>query len=294
MHMFAAALFSLISVITPSRVWYPPTQPMTVNVKSEGDASLVLTDFDGKQIAAKGSAEFSKQKSVDLLALWPQLATPGTYILYEVPKGKPLAQFEGTPMVIEVRSDQMRAGAEVTHVGPLEYAVIDTTQGPITCMFYYDMAPITVASFLDLSRTGYYDSLTFHRIHPGFVIQGGDPKGDGTGGPGYHLPAEFNERPHLEGVLSMARASDPNSGGSQFFICLDYTATKQLDRNYSAFGRVTAGMDAVKKIAAIPIAGNNPQDGPPVTPQVIKTVQVKPVTAEENPYSDFFHLKDAK
>ncbi|HWE04541.1 MAG TPA: peptidylprolyl isomerase [Tepidisphaeraceae bacterium] len=297
MHMFAAALFALISVISPTRVWYPPAQPLTINVKSEGDASLVLTDFDGKQLPAKESVEFSKEKSVDLLLLYPQLMTPGTYVLYEVPKGKPLAQFEGTPLVIEVRSDQNRGGAggaEVTHVGPLEYAVINTDQGPITAMFYYDVAPITVASFLDLSRTGYYDSLTFHRIAPGFVIQGGDPKGDGTGGPGYHVPAEFNERPHLEGVLSMARASDPNSGGSQFFICLDYGHTKQLDRSYTAFGRVTSGMEAVKKIAAAPLAGGNGQDGKPVTPQVIKTITVKPVTAEENPYSDFFHLKDAK
>jgi cyclophilin family peptidyl-prolyl cis-trans isomerase len=295
MHMFAVALLSVISVITPSRIWYPPTQPMTVNVKSDGDASLVLTDFDGKPIAAKGSADFSKEKSVNLKELWPVLDTPGTYILYEVPKGKPLGQFEGTPMVIEVRADKRGGpgGPEVTHVGPLEYAVITTEQGPVTCMFYYDVAPITVASFLDLSRTGYYDALTFHRVAPNFVIQGGDPKGDGTGGPGYSLPAEFNERPHLEGVLSMARSSDPNSGGSQFFICLDYGHTKNLDRSYTAFGRVTSGMDAVKKIAATPLAGN-PQDGPPVTPQVIKTVQVKPVTAEENPYSEFFHLKDSK
>jgi hypothetical protein len=167
MHMFAAALFTLISVITPSRVWYPPAQPMTVQVKSDGDASLMLTDFDGKQLPAKSSTEFSKEKNVDLKELWPALETPGTYVLYEVPKGKPLAQFEGTPMVIEVRSDQTRGGAggaEVTHIGPLEYAVINTDQGPITCMFYYDVAPLTVASFLDLSRTGYYDSLTFHRV----------------------------------------------------------------------------------------------------------------------------------
>jgi cyclophilin family peptidyl-prolyl cis-trans isomerase len=164
-----------------------------------------------------------------------------------------------------------------------------TEQGPITYVFYCDVAPLTVESFLNLSRTGYYDGLTFHRIVPGFVIQGGDPKGDGTGGPGYSIPAEFNDRPHLEGVLSMARSNDPNSGGSQFFVCLDYNGTRQLDGKYTAFGRAVEGMDAVKKIAATPIA--DPQNGKPAKTQTITKVEVKPVTAAENPYAEMFHLK---
>ena len=168
-----------------------------------------------------------------------------------------------------------------------------TEHGPMTMIFYYDVAPITAESFLNLARTGYYDKLTFHRIVPGFVVQGGDPKGDGTGGPGYHVPAEFSERPHLEGVLSMARASDPNSGGSQFFICLDYTRTKSLDRAYTTFGRVVDGMDAVKKLAAVPLSDPSRGDSPPKEPQIIQKVEVKPVTSAENPYADMFHLKEA-
>lgn len=89
----------------------------------------------------------------------------------------------------------------------------------------------------------------------------------------------------------MARAADPNSGGSQFFVCLDYAQTQQLDHKYTVFGRVVDGMDTVKKIAATPLADAN---GMPKTPQVIQKVEVKPVTAEENPYGEFFHLKDAK
>jgi len=295
MHPLVSAILSLVSILTPTRTWYPPASPLTVDVKMDGDATLVLTDFDGKPIPPSASADFSGQKTIDLKTLWPSLSAAGTYVLFVQPKGKPLGQFDGTPLVIEIRADHDRGAAEpqVTHVGPLEYAVMTTDQGPITEIFYYDVAPITVASFLDLARTGYFDKLTFHRIVPGFVIQGGDPKGDGTGGPGYRVPAEFNDRPHIEGTLSMARAADPNSGGSQFFICLDYSRTKMLDHKYTVFGRVAGGMDAVNKIAATPLA-NGGGDGPPRTPQVIQKVEVKPVTATEDPYADLFHLAPAK
>jgi cyclophilin family peptidyl-prolyl cis-trans isomerase len=306
MH-FLAPLLALISVISPARTWTAPSQPLTINVKSDGDAKLVLTDFTtGKPIEAKTPADVSGEKSINLKDLYAEVSAPGTYVLYVVPKGKPVDQFEGTPLVIEVRSDHRRgaaAEAEVTHVGPLEYAVMTTEKGPLTMMFYYDMAPITTASFLNLGRTGYFDGLTFHRIVPGFVLQGGDPKGDGTGGPGYNVQAEFNDRPHLEGVLSMARQGDPseaaggmpraefaNSAGSQFFVCLDYNSTKHLDKKYTAFGRVVDGMKAVKEIAATPLA--DPQAGKPATPQVIKKVEVKLVTAAENPYAEFLHLKE--
>jgi peptidyl-prolyl cis-trans isomerase B (cyclophilin B) len=294
MHV-VAALFMMVSAITPARTWYPPALPLTVEVKSEGEAQLVLTDFAGKVIEPKMPTAFSGTKSFDLKEAWPVLASPGTFVLYETSKGKPLAQFEGTPMVIEVRADRHPGGeasADVVHVGPLEYAVMTTDQGPMTLAFYYDVAPNTVASFLDLSRTGYYDGLTFHRIIPSFVLQGGDPKGDGSGGPGYSVNAEFNDRPHVEGVLSMARAQDPNSAGSQFFVCLDYTRTQHLDNKYTAFGMVTDGRDTMKKLAATPLA--DPENGRPVKPPVIEKVQVKPVTAGENPYVTMFHLGEAK
>ncbi len=169
-----------------------------------------------------------------------------------------------------------------------------TKQGSVTMAFYYDVAPVTTDSFLRLAGTGFYDGLTFHRIIKGFMIQGGDPRGDGTGGPGYNVEAEFNDRPHLEGVLSMVRNGDPeertgamprceyaNSAGSQFFICLDYNGTKSLDHKYTAFGRVTSGMDVVKAIGAVPTGAEDR----PVEKQVIEKVEVKPVTAAENPYA---------
>ena len=168
-------------------------------------------------------------------------------------------------------------------------ATFETSRGTIVVDLFADRAPVTVNNFVFLAKDGFFDGLVFHRVIPDFMVQGGDPKGTGTGGPGYSIPAEFNDRPHKEGVLSMARAQDPNSGGSQFFVCLDYARTKMLDHNYTVFGTVTDGMNAVNDIAHTPIA--NQQTGAPRDPQIIQSVTVKPVTAQDNPYKKFFESK---
>ncbi len=118
--------------------------------------------------------------------------------------------------------------------------------GTVQIEFYPDSAPNTVANFEKLANSGFYNGLTFHRVEPGFVVQGGDPNGDGTGGPGYKIKAEFNSRKHLTGTVAMARANQPDSAGSQFYICLAPAAF--LDNNYTVFGQVTEGMDLVQKI----------------------------------------------
>jgi peptidyl-prolyl cis-trans isomerase B (cyclophilin B) len=128
-------------------------------------------------------------------------------------------------------------------------ASIETDFGTIELELWPDAAPLHVANFRKLARAGFYRGTGFHRIVPGFVIQGGCPEGDGTGGPGWTVPAEFNARRHVKGVLSMARSAHPDSAGSQFFICLG--DAPHLDGQYSAFGRVTAGMDVVEQIAAV-------------------------------------------
>ena len=124
--------------------------------------------------------------------------------------------------------------------------VIETQHGNIEVELYPNDAPKTVARIKELVGQGFYNNLTFHRVVPGFVVQGGDPKGDGTGGSGKNLPAEFNAREHVEGTVAMARAMDPNSADSQFYISLG--RHPHLDRQYTVFGMVTKGMDAVKKI----------------------------------------------
>ena len=120
--------------------------------------------------------------------------------------------------------------------------------GEFRIRFFPEDAPNTVKNFIMLARAGFYDSLTFHRVikNPPFVVQGGDPEGDGTGGPGYTIDAEFNDRPHKEGTVAMARAQDPNSAGSQFYICL--APQSHLDGKYTVFGEVIEGMDVVWKI----------------------------------------------
>jgi cyclophilin family peptidyl-prolyl cis-trans isomerase len=116
----------------------------------------------------------------------------------------------------------------------------------IDIAFYPEDAPKTVENFVTLAKKGFYNGLKFHRVVPDFVVQGGCPKGDGTGGPGYTIPAEFNTKKHVRGTVAMARSQHPDSAGSQFYIC--YGPTPHLDRNYTVFGQVTSGMEHVDQI----------------------------------------------
>ena len=125
-------------------------------------------------------------------------------------------------------------------------AHILTEKGEVQFKFHTKDAPNTVNRIIELANECFYDGLTFHRVVPGFVIQGGDPKGDGTGGSGTRLKAEFNQRKHTAGTVAMARSSDPNSADSQFYISMD--RHPHLDGQYTVFGQVTEGMDVVKKI----------------------------------------------
>ena len=113
--------------------------------------------------------------------------------------------------------------------------------------FFPADAPKTVDNFVTLAKKGFYDGLTFHRVVPDFVVQGGCPKGNGTGGPGHTIPAEFNKQKHLSGSLAMARSQDPDSAGSQFYFCLD--AAPHLNGKYTVFGQVVDGLEAVDHIA---------------------------------------------
>jgi peptidyl-prolyl cis-trans isomerase B (cyclophilin B) len=136
-------------------------------------------------------------------------------------------------------------------------AVIETKFGNMELRFFPDVAPNHVNNFINLAKKGFYDGTTFHRVIPGFMIQGGDPNSKdpdsprlGMGGPGYTVKAEFNNRPHKRGILSMARAADPDSAGSQFFICV--ADAPFLDRQYTVFGEVVSGLDVADKIVSQP------------------------------------------
>jgi peptidyl-prolyl cis-trans isomerase B (cyclophilin B) len=166
-----------------------------------------------------------------------------------------------TEATAEVQTPQANTNPQV---------VLETDSGNIVLELYPAEAPVTVENFLKLVNQKFYDGLTFHRVIPDFMIQGGDPKGDGSGGPGWTIKGEFGARKHVPGTISMARTSDPNSAGSQFFICV--ATTPHLDGQYAAFGQAVEGLEVARKIVAVP---RDPRDKP-LAPIHIKRAYVKP------------------
>jgi cyclophilin family peptidyl-prolyl cis-trans isomerase len=158
-----------------------------------------------------------------------------------------------------------------------EVAVLQTNLGRIVLQFLSDVAPNHVQNFKSLARSGFYDGTKFHRVIPGFMVQGGDPNSrsedrsvHGTGGPGHTVKAEFNSTKHVRGILSAARTAHPDSAGSQFFLMV--ANAPHLDGQYTAYGKVVEGMDVVDKIVALPRDG---RDNPlPANPAVIETVTI--------------------
>ena len=289
----------LVSVLIPTKTWFTPDQPILVHVKADREVTLAFTDFAGQNIDPVKPAHVKAETTIDIKPLFP-LNNPGTYLLYALPRGGSIRDFLGTPLVIEVRADKRPGaptGAMIIKLHPLTYARLTTDRGPMTITFFYDVAPNTVANFISLASGGFYDNLAFFKIVPDFVIQSGDPRNDGTGGPGYQLHHEFNDRPHEEGVLAMSRQLDPNepgamprsefanSAGSQFFICLNYENTRQLDRRYTAFARVIDGMETVRAIASTPPTTRPAQAVPKIT-----RLEIRPVTAADNPYAKLADL----
>jgi peptidyl-prolyl cis-trans isomerase B (cyclophilin B) len=164
-----------------------------------------------------------------------------------------------------------------------EIAVIKTSFGELSVQFWPDVAPKTVENFKSLAKKGFYDGTAFHRIVKGFMIQGGDPltrdpdREDewGTGGPGHNVKAEFSNRSHQRGVLSMARSSDPDSAGSQFFICLGDASF--LDGKYTAFGQLISGDDVLGKIGDTPVrAGNSGEKSKPLQRVSVESIKILP------------------
>ena len=163
-------------------------------------------------------------------------------------------------------------------LGTNDVGVITTSEGVMVVEFYPDVAPHHVENFEKLARSGFYDGTAFHRVIKGFMIQGGDPntKDDnakdtwGQGGPGYTINAEFNSKHHARGILSMARASDPNSAGSQFFIC--HADAGNLDGQYTVFGNLVEGYDVLDKIATTPTEGPDR----PVKRMSIVSIKIEP------------------
>jgi len=169
-----------------------------------------------------------------------------------------------------VSQEVKAAGAEIDLAKNKYRLEMQTSAGPIVLEFFPDVAPGHVLNMLALAKIGFYDNLTFHRVIKGFMIQGGCPEGTGMGGPGYNIKAEFNSCKHVAGVLSMARSSDPDSAGSQFFLCLDQAS--YLDEQYTAFGKTAdeESLATVKKIGEVETDANDC----PLEPVAIVSVTV--------------------
>jgi peptidyl-prolyl cis-trans isomerase B (cyclophilin B) len=163
-----------------------------------------------------------------------------------------------------------------------EVAVIKTSEGDMVVQFWNDAAPNTIENFKKLARAGFYNGTIFHRIVRGFMIQGGDPNSKdtskeesyGAGGPGYKIKAEFNDHSHERGVISMAREPDPDSAGSQFFICLG--PVPRLDHQYTTFGKLIKGDDVLEKIGDTPVTMAHGENSKPIKRIVIEKIDVVP------------------
>jgi len=191
------------------------------------------------------------------------------------PAGKTEAKTEPTKPEVKTETKE-----DKKTVNTNEVAIIKTSEGEMVLEFWPDVAPGHVENFKKLANKGFYDGTCFHRVIKGFMIQGGDPltKDDanqarwGTGDPGYKIKAEFNDRSHDKGVLSMARSQNPDSAGSQFFICFKRVA--HLDRQYTVFGKVLKGMDVLDKLEAVPVGGA--QGSKPQRPVLVESIKIVP------------------
>ncbi len=290
--------------IEPVRTWVPPGMPVEVRVTADQPVTLVATSFVGGRLdAPEGVADAGPGDIVDATTIFG-FREAGAYLLYAVPRAVEgfeavASDFIGTPLVVEVRGDDRpgaAAGPLVMRVVPLEFAAIDTGLGSMQLAFYYDSAPATVEHFTSLASGGFYDGLSFHRVVPGYLVQGGDPRGDGSGGPGYRVDAEFSERPFRLGSAALARLTDPierqgamprpvaaDSGGSQFFLTLDVPAedADRLNGRHTLFGRVVDGLDVLEALGEVPV---EPGTTTPIEPPLIRAVRIEPVTPEANPY----------
>jgi peptidyl-prolyl cis-trans isomerase B (cyclophilin B) len=276
--------------VSPERLYYGFGRDIPVVVSApEGAGELTIGLFKPGAAEAEERAPVTAGR-VNLASVFPSIwkgATPVVRFAQLFTGDKPA----GAPVVLQPLTNPRTATLDpqtrrvrFTDVPPTfsglrayvdQFVVLDTSEGPITIALRPDAAPNTAWNFRQLVAGGFYTDVIFHRVvpslpnnGPAFVIQGGDPTGTGTGGPGFQIDLESSPLPHDFGVISMARSGDPNSGGSQFFLCLSRDGTAQLDGGYTTFGQTVAGAEAIMKIAATPL-----QEGPnnrPVEPPLIK------------------------
>jgi len=269
-----------VNVEAPSSLVAGQSMPVRVEIVADAQGDTIPSwmfgpgafSVGGKPLGKRGSSEVElapHQKVVLELDLGPLLSD------VKAAEGKSVQLTYGNEKPIEVTfMVPVQKGVDFLKMDPAELAkyqvVMETNRGTMTMEFWPDVAPDHVRNFLDLASSGFYDGLTFHRVIPGFMIQGGDPTGTGSGSGPRKVKAEFNKKKHEAGVLSMARSADPNSASSQFFVM--HAAYPSLDGSYSGFGKLVSGLDVVEKIVNTPRGANDK----PNTPQtIVKATVVK-------------------
>lgn len=286
MQMVAAALAVLL--LNPVRLYFQADQPVMIHVNVQAlaelpetkDASLSLVLLTpGGKVQTQAQVD-PTQNTLDLMQLFPGegggksiLWNGKTWYLQLVAGQTPI----GSPLVVVPLSPPGRGGQAVSalRIYPEKLVIMETSMGQIGMRLDPAAAPNTTMQFANLVAGGFYTNVIFHRVIPQFVIQGGDPTGTGTGGPGFFIDLESSSKLHTRGTVSMARqGNDINSSGSQFFICLSRSAVAQLDKQYTAFGDVVWGMEVVDQIVALPTT----RDGSnrPLTPPVIQRATLVP------------------
>lgn len=282
------------SQIVPSRTYFGINRPVPVEISrpdgAEGALSVRLLTADNAKLAEAACEEGPTDIASKFEGFWSDEATRASVRyaqLYagETPVGPALVlqpmltpeqaylyQAPGQRPEVRWRSGQRAVSGLRAYVE--QHTIMETSAGEIRFRMRPDMAPNTVWNFLSLADGGYYTDVIFHRIigggngRPPFVVQAGDPRGEGVGGPGYFIDLERSSLPHTFGVLSMARSSDPNSAGSQVFICLSRAGTQGLDGDYTSFAEAVGGAEAILAIESVETGMNDRPADPPVIERV--------------------------
>lgn len=290
--MTSVKILSLaVALLQPGRMYFQQDHPVPVTVDRAAVAQLVPAKKGAPlklvMLSGAGRVEASvelgeNQPQADLAMAFTGQASPGphtglwdgnTHYIQLVAGDIPI----GSPLVVIPLADPVRRGRgkpDALRIVIERQVVMRTDFGKIQLSLDHEVAPNTAMHFEHLVAGGFYTNVIFHRVVPGFVIQSGDPTGRGSGGPGYLIDLEVSGKPHVRGTLSMARRGQPDTAGSQFFICLTREGCKSLDGKYAAFGVVVEGMAVVDKIAAAPIADR--RNGRPRDPTGIKSAWLVP------------------
>jgi len=305
--LYIASFLTLASPITPHHTYNGVANGIMIDVELPDGVDvghLVLVDHQNNPLATPSAVIGGTHNLIGRIPAIKDLTRAAwiQFVVDDLPYGSPLVVQPMTSRMVPVVEDATRPDGKTTYtkiigwrdeaeddgiVGSLvsgwrvyvdSEVLIKTSKGNIRIALRPDAAPNTVWNFRELAMGGFYRGTTFHRIVPmtskgfPFVIQGGDPTGTGSGGPGWWLPIEQSSLQHDFGVISMARANDPDSAGSQFFLCLSREGTARLDGQYCAFGETITGEEVIGAIASTPLS--DPSLGKPVEPPVINSVHL--------------------